>query len=249
MAGVQEQFLKCGIPEAGRLLREQGESFQQQADAHAHTLMEVQTELYACQSRITFVLDDVCKQRRTRHKKSIDQMESGNAQGAVGARLDPAWLIGLFLGALMCWWVAAPHGNRPQQASVNTAAHRAIAPSGRDSPAYTEMIAVALPNVDRKIHHDFGGPHLTRIYCAALMRIKDERPFREAGQIHSGMKALRPMEYTSREYVETNPPAETATLLTVDNVAALLQVSADWVRDHATRKQPRLPDDPESANC
>ena len=41
--------------------------------------------------------------------------------------------------------------------------------------------------------------------------------------------------------VETNPPAETPTLLTVDNVAALLQVSADWVRDHATRKQPRLP--------
>ena len=41
--------------------------------------------------------------------------------------------------------------------------------------------------------------------------------------------------------VETNPTAETPTLLTVDNVAALLQVSADWVRDPATRKQPRLP--------
>lgn len=34
---------------------------------------------------------------------------------------------------------------------------------------------------------------------------------------------------------------EPAALLTVDNVAALLQVSPDWVRDHATRKQPRLP--------
>jgi excisionase family DNA binding protein len=30
-------------------------------------------------------------------------------------------------------------------------------------------------------------------------------------------------------------------LLTVDDVAALLQVSPDWVRDHASRKQPRLP--------
>jgi hypothetical protein len=32
-----------------------------------------------------------------------------------------------------------------------------------------------------------------------------------------------------------------AVLLTVDDVAGLLQVSPDWVRDHATRKQPRLP--------
>ncbi len=30
-------------------------------------------------------------------------------------------------------------------------------------------------------------------------------------------------------------------LMTVDNVADLLHVSAAWVRDHATRKQPRLP--------
>ena len=30
-------------------------------------------------------------------------------------------------------------------------------------------------------------------------------------------------------------------LMTVENVAALLQVSSAWVRDHASRKQPRLP--------
>lgn len=30
-------------------------------------------------------------------------------------------------------------------------------------------------------------------------------------------------------------------LLTVDQVAAILQVSRAWVQDHATRKQPRLP--------
>jgi hypothetical protein len=30
-------------------------------------------------------------------------------------------------------------------------------------------------------------------------------------------------------------------LLTVEDVAGFLQVSAVWVRDHATRKQPRLP--------
>jgi excisionase family DNA binding protein len=37
------------------------------------------------------------------------------------------------------------------------------------------------------------------------------------------------------------PHTGTAVLLTVENVAAILQVSPDWVRDHATRKQPRLP--------
>jgi predicted DNA-binding transcriptional regulator AlpA len=30
-------------------------------------------------------------------------------------------------------------------------------------------------------------------------------------------------------------------LMTVGDVASLLQVSGAWVRDHATRKQPRLP--------
>jgi excisionase family DNA binding protein len=30
-------------------------------------------------------------------------------------------------------------------------------------------------------------------------------------------------------------------LLTVEDVAELLSVSSDWVRDHASRKQPRLP--------
>jgi excisionase family DNA binding protein len=35
-----------------------------------------------------------------------------------------------------------------------------------------------------------------------------------------------------------NPPSA---LLTVEDVAARLRVSPAWVRDHATRKQPRLP--------
>ena len=37
--------------------------------------------------------------------------------------------------------------------------------------------------------------------------------------------------------VSNGPPR----LLSVDDVAGMLQVSAAWVRDHATRKQPRLP--------
>jgi len=43
--------------------------------------------------------------------------------------------------------------------------------------------------------------------------------------------------------VKPNEPrhAISPALLTVEDVAALLRVSPDWVRDHASRKQPRLP--------
>ena len=37
------------------------------------------------------------------------------------------------------------------------------------------------------------------------------------------------------------PQGQANTLLKVDEVADMLRVSAAWVRDHATRKEPRLP--------
>jgi excisionase family DNA binding protein len=39
----------------------------------------------------------------------------------------------------------------------------------------------------------------------------------------------------------TEPNRRSAALFTPDDVASILHVSAAWVRDHATRKQPRLP--------
>jgi hypothetical protein len=74
VAEVREQFLNCGIPEAGRLLKEQGEIFQKQAAAHAHKLMEVQEKLYACQHRVTSVLDDVASTADSA-KKSINKWD------------------------------------------------------------------------------------------------------------------------------------------------------------------------------
>jgi hypothetical protein len=38
--------------------------------------------------------------------------------------------------------------------------------------------------------------------------------------------------------IPQNPPT---TLLTPNEVAQILNVSPSWVRDHATRKQPRIP--------
>jgi ElaB/YqjD/DUF883 family membrane-anchored ribosome-binding protein len=117
VAGVREQFLKCGIPEAGRLLREQGESFQQLAAAHAHKLIEVQEKLYSCQSRVTLVLNDV-KSSADSAKKSIDQWNHEMRQ-VQWIQIGSAWLIGLFLGALVYWWVAPPQGCPAEQVSVN----------------------------------------------------------------------------------------------------------------------------------
>jgi excisionase family DNA binding protein len=48
-----------------------------------------------------------------------------------------------------------------------------------------------------------------------------------------------------REMQETSPAAQpwadSEMLLTVKELATMLRVSPAWVRDHATRKQPRLP--------
>jgi hypothetical protein len=41
--------------------------------------------------------------------------------------------------------------------------------------------------------------------------------------------------------IQTANRSESQALLTVEAVAILLSVSPEWVRDHATRKQPRLP--------
>jgi hypothetical protein len=129
VAGVREEFLKCGIPEAGRLLREQGESFQKQAEAHAHHLIEVQEKLYACHYRVKSVLDDVTS-TADKAKKSIDHWNHEMVK-VQWVQIGSAWLIGLFLGALMCWWVTAPQGSPPQQAPVNTTTQHAAAATGK----------------------------------------------------------------------------------------------------------------------
>ena len=44
-----------------------------------------------------------------------------------------------------------------------------------------------------------------------------------------------------RLMAQTEPHRRSAALVTPADVARTLHVSAAWVRDHATRKQPRLP--------
>jgi excisionase family DNA binding protein len=39
----------------------------------------------------------------------------------------------------------------------------------------------------------------------------------------------------------TSPTSQPTSLLSLDDVAELLQVSKSWVRDHTTRRSPRIP--------
>jgi len=129
VAEVREQFLNCGIPEAGRLLKEQGESFQKLVAAHAHKLMEVQEKLYACQHRVISVLDDVASTADSA-KTSINKWDRAMRE-VQWIQIGSTWLIGLLLGALMYWWVVPPTERPPQQASVAPLAQHAVAASGK----------------------------------------------------------------------------------------------------------------------
>jgi excisionase family DNA binding protein len=51
---------------------------------------------------------------------------------------------------------------------------------------------------------------------------------------------MNPAQYTNKGF-ESAQLHDPDRLLTVEDLAARLQVSSAWVRDHASRKQPRLP--------
>ena len=129
VAAVREQFLNCGIPEAGRLLKEQGESFQKQADAHARKLMEVQEKLYTCQHRVTSVLDDVASTADSA-KTSINKWDR-QMREVQWIQIGCALVAGLLLGALFYWWLLVPQQHATQRAPVNQPAQNAVAASGK----------------------------------------------------------------------------------------------------------------------
>ena len=128
---VREQFLKCGVPEAGRLLKEQGDSLRKLATDQAHTLADMRQQLSDSRSRTKYVLDSVaCSADAV--KKSIDQWNS-EMRKVQWIQMGWTLLTGLLLGALLYWWVLDPHEvGSPQPAPVNQTAPHAAA--GKKSP-------------------------------------------------------------------------------------------------------------------
>jgi ElaB/YqjD/DUF883 family membrane-anchored ribosome-binding protein len=130
VTGVREQFLKCGVPEAGRLLREQGDSLRKLAAAHAHTLADLRQQLDDSRSRAKYVLDSVACSADVA-KKSIDQWNSEMRQ-VQWIQMGWTLLTGLLLGALLYWWAVDPHDvGTPPPVQANQPVWHAPAASGK----------------------------------------------------------------------------------------------------------------------
>jgi len=108
--GVREQFLQSGIPEAGKLLKEQGDRLRQLAADQDRVLASLRQQLNDSRSHARSALDSV-KSGADAAKNSIDRWNSEMT------RLQ--WLcqglvlsLGVLLGALFYWWVIDP-GHMP----------------------------------------------------------------------------------------------------------------------------------------
>jgi len=130
VTGVREQFLKSGVPEAGRLLKEQGDSLRKLATDQAHTLADMRQQLNDSRSRTKYVLDSVaCSADAV--KKSIDQWNS-EMRKVQWIQMGWTLLTGLLLGALLYWWVLDPHEVRtPQPVQESQPVRHATAASGK----------------------------------------------------------------------------------------------------------------------
>jgi ElaB/YqjD/DUF883 family membrane-anchored ribosome-binding protein len=137
VTGVREQFRKSGIPEAGRLLREQEDTLRLLAAEQAHILAGLREQLNDLRSRAKYVLDSVAISADSA-KKSIDQW---NSEMRKVQWIPMGWtlLTGLLLGVLLYWWVVDPHRvGTSQPAPVNQTEPHATAASGKTSSRTTK---------------------------------------------------------------------------------------------------------------
>lgn len=145
VSGVREQFLKCGVPKAGRLLREQGDSLRKLATDQAHTLADLRHQLDDSRSRAKYVLDSVACGTDAA-KKSIDQWNSAMRR-VQWTQMGSTLLTGLLLGALLYWWLLEPHAvATPQQAPVSQTSAACSRGSRKEDSACTEMAVAPRSN-------------------------------------------------------------------------------------------------------
>lgn len=130
--GVREHFLQCGIPEAGRLLKEQGDRLRQLAANQDHALSELRQQLNDSRNRARDALDNVTSGADAA-KKSIDLWNREMRQ-VLWLHLGLALLTGFLLGALLYWWVLAPQEvGPPQRASGTQQSQPSAVVSGRST--------------------------------------------------------------------------------------------------------------------
>jgi hypothetical protein len=113
-AGVRTQFLNSGVPEAGRLLKEQGDYLRQLVADQTRTLSEFRQQLNESRNHVNAALQTVVWNLDAA-KNSIDKWDREMRQ-VQWLYLGGVWLIGLLLGALLYWWLLAPQeAGRHQQ--------------------------------------------------------------------------------------------------------------------------------------
>jgi hypothetical protein len=130
--GVREQFLQSGIPEAGRLLKEQGDRLGQVLAQQAYVIAELRQQLIESRSQATCALDRVVSGADAA-KKSIDQWNHEMRQ-VQWLYLGSVLLAGVLLGALLYWWALDPQEfHSPLEASRNQQGQHAAAVTGKTS--------------------------------------------------------------------------------------------------------------------
>jgi len=108
VAGVKEQFLQSGLPEAGRLLKEQGDRLGRMLEENARAIAEIRTLIADLKNHATNALDHVASGANAA-KKSIDKW-GGDMTKVKWLNLAYAFEGGFLLCMiLVCWWFA-PRG-------------------------------------------------------------------------------------------------------------------------------------------
>jgi chaperonin cofactor prefoldin len=131
--GVREQFLQSGIPEAGRVLKEQGDRLRQLVADQQRALASLQQQLNDSLSHARSALDSV-RSGADAAKNSIEEWNNEMTrlqwlgQGLV-------LLLGLLLGALLYWWVIDPRQRPLPDHAAETRQSQAPVPlTGKRTP-------------------------------------------------------------------------------------------------------------------
>jgi hypothetical protein len=133
---LREQFVKCGIPETAKLLREQADSLREVLRDQSRTLAACQYELVKTGKSVKGAMETVTD-GADKAKASIEQWNREIRQ----VRWMPtgwALLTGLFVGFVLGWLTLAPRhqADSSHQTPANPQTQQAplaVAPSGRKS--------------------------------------------------------------------------------------------------------------------
>jgi ElaB/YqjD/DUF883 family membrane-anchored ribosome-binding protein len=113
---VRSQFSNSGLPEAGRLLREQGERMERFASDQSEALLQLRLAIGAATKTAKESLEAV-QAASCRTKDSIELWNREMRQ-VQWLHLGIVLFLGLLVGALLFWWILTP-----QQAQPNTHAN------------------------------------------------------------------------------------------------------------------------------